>query len=255
MRESISGLKGLLSIAKEASLRGGSVLSRSGSSGRKIEADFRRDIKIAADRRSEKAIVDLLRKETKFPILTEESGLLKADGAKGDLTWIVDPLDGTMNFSRGMSISCVSIGLWEGEDPVLGAVYDFNRAELFSGIAGHAAWLNGRRISVSSTRSKGDAVLLTGFPSRTDFSSRAIGSFIDNVRSYKKVRLLGSAALSLAYVASGKADAYFEKDIMIWDIAGGAPIVMAAGGKCRIERSPRADTYIVYASNKQLFNE
>lgn len=253
MQKSLNELKGLLSIAKKASLIGGRALSRMGPSGRRITSASRRDVKIVADRRSENEIVGFLRKESRFSILSEESGLLDGRDAKRGPVWIVDPLDGTLNFSRGIPISCVSVGLWDDSRPLLGAVYDFNKSELFTGIADIGAWLNGRRIKVSSVSKKKEAVLLTGFPSRTDFSLSAISSFARNARSYKKVRLLGSAAISLAYVAAGKADVYFEKDIMVWDVAAGASIVIGAGGRCRIKSAGGKDAYIVRASNKHLF--
>jgi fructose-1,6-bisphosphatase/inositol monophosphatase family enzyme len=249
MNYSVNKLKGMLCIAKEASLSAGTFLAKAGKGSRKVNVDSARDVKIGADRQSEDIIRRFLERESSISILTEESGLIRNGSGEGRLRWIVDPLDGTLNFLRGIPISCVSIGLWEGDEPLLGVVYDFNKLELFSGIAGIGAWLNGRRIRVSGIAAKEKAVLLTGFPSRTDFSHRAIAAFVDDVRSYRKVRLLGSAALSLAYVAAGRADAYMEKDIMIWDIAGGIPIVKSAGGGYDMEYSKGGKAVIARASN------
>ena len=133
-----------MSIANEAANLAGKRLSGSRVQNRRVLADKARDIKIAADRQSESAIARFLQKEAPFSILTEEAGLL---GKSGDrLRWIVDPLDGTMNYSRGMPVSCVSIGFWDADAPLLGVVYDFNRSEVFSGISDGGAWLNGRKI-------------------------------------------------------------------------------------------------------------
>lgn len=253
MRYPKKGIEHLLSVAEEASKRAGAALSGMGASGLKVTADAGRDIKIAADRQAESVIIRFLQREAPFSILTEERGII---GKRlNRLRWIVDPLDGTLNYSRRIPLSCVSIGLWDGDTPVLGVVNDFNRAELFSGMAPGGAWLNGRKIKVSAVSRKEKAVFLTGFPSRTDFSVKAISGFVNSVRSYKKVRLLGSAALSLAYVAAGRADEYYEKDIMLWDVAGGVPIVLGAGGMCRTIVSAGKRTVIEYAGNAALYRK
>ena len=195
-----------------------------------------RDIKHRADLESERIILNLLEKSSPYPILTEESGEI----GKLDLTsyfWIIDPLDGTLNFTRGIDFSCVSLSLWHGNEPLLGVINDFNRGEMFSGINGRGAWCNHRAISVSREQNVQQAVLATGFPVNRDFSSAAIGSFIQHIRGFKKIRLLGSAALSLAYVACGRVDAYTEEDIMFWDVAAGIALVRAASGFVSFQNS------------------
>ena len=250
MNYSRKDLNYFLRLAVEASRCSGKLLSGMSGKNRAVIVDSGRDVKIIADRLSERLIVKFLRKETPFPILTEESGVI--EGIAGKTRWIVDPLDGTLNFSRGIPVSCVSIALWDGDQPVLGVVYDFNKNELFSGLASGDAWMNGRALKVSAVGRKERAVLFTGFPSKTDFSKKAVASFVRSVRSYKKVRLIGSAALSLAYVASGRADAYYEKDIMIWDIAAGVSIVLGAGGRVSIKMASDENRACIYAANKAL---
>ncbi|MFH2201709.1 MAG: inositol monophosphatase family protein [Elusimicrobiota bacterium] len=221
-----------------------------------IESETRHDVKISADRESEGRIREALSQATNFPILGEESGLSGADREDG-LRWIIDPLDGTHNYLRGIPLYCISIGLWCGERPVLGVVRDIVRGEIFCGAAEEAlsgAWLRpaGEQLRVSGTTAKSRAVLCTGFPAATDFSAPAVSSFIGEVRAFRKVRLLGSAALSLAYVAAGRADAYRENDIRVWDVAAGLAVVLGAGGKIEISPSEKVHCYRVFASNGRL---
>ena len=119
---------------------------------------------------------------------------------------------------------------FKSDTPVLGVVNDFNHGECFTGIAGLGAWLNGRSIAPTTTTLPNKAVLATGFPVNRDFESESISEFIGRIVRFKKIRLLGSAALSLAYTACGRIDAYTEEDIMLWDVAAGIAIMAAAGG-------------------------
>ena len=245
-------LKEWLSLAEEVAKLSGAFLAQSRDKVKQVRADSGRDIKIEADQQSERMIINYLQRRSEFSILSEESGLLTANKEKDGLTWIIDPLDGSLNYSRGIPICCVSVGLWQRDKALLGSVYDFNNDELFSGIVGKGAWLNGETIKTSITAEKEKAVLCTGFPIGTDFSKNALTVFVQHVRAYKKVRLIGSAALSLAYVASGRVDAYLEKDIMFWDVAGGLAIVQAAGGRIIQINSNRSNVLTVYASNPFL---
>lgn len=248
------GNKELLEIAENAARLAGDFLNSSRSSMEKVIVDRRRDVKIRGDKRSEKIILSYLKNNTKIYILSEENPQYAVKDGSGSLLWIVDPLDGSLNYSRGIPLCCVSIGLWYGDRPVLGAIYDFNNDEMFLGLIGEGAWLNGQEIKVSTNKRKEQAVLCTGFPVNTNFSPDAIITFMEHIRSYKKVRLLGSAALSLAYVASGRADAYYEKDIMLWDVAAGAAIVKAAGGKILHKISSIPNIITLYAGNSNLPN-
>lgn len=211
-----------------------------------------RDIKLALDRESEERIVALLSKGEKFPILSEEMNKAWSPDIFPDYHWIVDPLDGTLNYWKDVPLSCVSIALWRGNLPILGAIYDFNRDELFTGIVGEGAWINGHPMQVGEVSVPAEAVLCTGFPVSTDFSELAIQQFISFVRDYKKVRLLGTAALSLAYVASGRVDAYCERDIKIWDVAAGIAIVEAAGGSSKQSRPTMPNCLTVFSANQGL---
>jgi len=243
--------KEYLKIAVDACLTGGNKLFQDLNGSKKFETESRRDVKLKGDKHSEDAIIEYLHKEVVFPILSEERGYI-GETTEGGYIWIVDPIDGSFNFFRDIPLCCVSIGLWQNKSPVLGAVYDFNRNELFTGIVNEGAWLNGSDITPSNIKKKENAVLCTGFPVNTDFSIDGIGNFVFDIKAYKKVRLLGSAALSLAYVAAGRADAYYEKDIMLWDVAAGIAILSGAGGKIDIKKAQRDNSFHVNASNGYL---
>jgi myo-inositol-1(or 4)-monophosphatase len=132
---------------------------------------------------------------------------------------------------------------------VLGVVYDFTREELFSGVVGDGAFLNEAPIRVSKTTAPGEAIAFTGFPSAASFETDSLTSFVEMLQRFKKVRLLGSAALSLAYVACGRGDVYIEQRIRIWDIAAGVALVNAAGGAFQTLGTDPLD---VYADNGVL---
>lgn len=245
-------MENVLTIAEKAARHAAGTAGADISRLRKVEVDLRRDVKIAADRKLDSVIVGYLTKRTAFPILSEESGGVRSERTKSKYRWIVDPLDGSLNFSRGIPLCAVSIALWEGMEPVLGVIYDFFHGELFKGLVGYGAFLNGKLIKVSAVKEKQQAVLATGFPAYSDFSRERLSEMVADIRSYKKVRLFGSAAISLAYVASGRVDCYREDNIKLWDVAAGLAIVKAAGGIVKISGSGTGNGYNVKASNKCL---
>ena len=149
--------------------------------------------------------------------------------------FIVDPLDGTFNFQRGQPLTCVSIGLMRGSAPVLGAIYNFNADEMFSGAVGSGVFLNGEKVVPAWASELSQACLMTGFPALADKSPAALAPFIEEIGKFKKIRMIGSAALAVAYVAVGRADVYSEKNTNLWDVAAGMALVKAAGGFVKIE--------------------
>jgi len=230
----------LLHVAESAALLAGEYLKNRKEDWLNIKSASGHDVKIKADRKSEELILKCLG-ISNIPFLCEESGAVttqKRNKCKGDnsnLIWIIDPLDGTLNYYQGIPLSCVSIALYNGKKPILGVIFDFNHGELFSGIVGCGAWLNHKPIQSSPVNEISKAVLCTGFPVNTDFSSPALSRFIDEIQHFRKVRLLGSAALSLCYVACGRADAYKEDNIMLWDVAAGLALVQSAGGAVKLK--------------------
>jgi myo-inositol-1(or 4)-monophosphatase len=170
--------------------------------------------------------------EAHFPghaILGEEQG---EQGARHGIRWIVDPLDGTVNFSHNFPCFAVSIGVADAEGVQVGVVYDPLRDELFTARRGQAAFLNGARLRVSDTSDLQHSLLATGFPydrhQKDDNNHREFTAFS---LACQGVRRTGVASLDLAYVACGRLDGYWEQDLGPWDVAAGALLVACAGGR------------------------
>ncbi len=187
-----------------------------------------KDLKTNADMEAEARIVQVLQRETDFPILTEEAGMLGAREA--DWMWVVDPLDGTINFAHGIPMACVSIALMQRGTPVVGVLLDLASGLVYRASEGSAAWRGECELRVSGASDPAQAVVATGFPSQRNFSEDSLLGFVRGIQAFKKMRLFGSAALSLAYVANGWVDAYIEAGIRLWDVAAGMVLVARAGG-------------------------
>ncbi len=200
-----------LNIAKDASEH----IKPNIKENRFVKVDLDRDVKIYADFKLDSFILERLSRQSDFRILSEESREVGDKSDTDDYLWIVDLLDGSLNFSRGIPMCCISIALWKGMEPVLGVVYDLFREESFYGLVDEGAWLNEMPIRVSTVDNKSKAILCTGFPVSMDFSKGSLLDFVEQIKSYEKVRLFGSAALSLAYASCGRVDAYQENYIKI----------------------------------------
>ena len=220
-----------LQIAKSAALLAGDYLKEQQVKNLKILSNKARDLKLQIDIDAEEIIKEHITQKSSLPILAEESGM---NGSLDDFFWVVDPLDGTSNFLRNIPISCVSISLMQGLTPALGAIFDFNNSDLYCAHKESKAYVNDMEISVSSLSLKKESTLVTGIPAKDNYSDVEFKNMISDFQSWKKIRMIGSAAMASVYVASGKAEAYKENGIFLWDIAAGAAIVEAAGGKISI---------------------
>lgn len=182
------------------------------------------------DKESEKRIVEALQK------MLPGSGFIGEEGtaidSTNDYTWIIDPLDGTTNFTHGLPPFAISIGLAYKGKIVLGIVHEVNLRECFHGSLDTGAFCNGKTIKVSAIKSLGDALLATGFPyymsDKVNNHMQIIRKFLDDTHG---VRRLGSAAVDLAYVACGRLEGFFEYNLNPWDVAAGTFLVQTAGGK------------------------
>ncbi len=210
-----------------------------------------KDIKLKADLSSENSIKEIIIENSTYPILAEESGKSKDD--LGETFWVIDPLDGTANYNRDIPICCISIGLVHSMEPMLGVIYDFNNDDLYVGnCLKNISTLNNKEINVSNIHQKKDGVLVTGLPHETDYSDGALKKMLTDMQSWKKVRMIGSAAMASCYVASGKADLYEENGIFFWDIVAGAAIVNSAGGSAGISNFRKNYQVDVIFSNSQI---
>lgn len=182
------------------------------------------------DRKSEEIIITKIKQ--RYPhhgFLAEESG---SHEVSSEYRWIIDPLDGTLNFTHGFPIFSVSLALEVKGEIVLGVVYDPNGDELYSAEKGRGALLNNKPIHVSSTRKLIESMLVTGFPySIKSNPDNAVQHFNNFLMEAQAIRRLGSAALDLCYVAAGRFDGFWEVALHPWDMAGGVLILEEAGGK------------------------
>jgi myo-inositol-1(or 4)-monophosphatase len=189
-------------------------------------------------------------------------GILGEEGAaragRTGRRWVIDPLDGTTNYAHGLPIYAVGIGLEQDGRVVLGVVYDPSRDELFVGERGAGAWLNDRRLAVSTTAALDTSLLTTGFPydlrTNPDNNLREYAAFAVRARA---VRRLGSALLDLAYVAAGRFDGFWELTLGPWDVAAGGILVEEAGGRVTdIEGGPLdLDHPRLLASNGRIHDQ
>ena len=216
-----------LNIAKSAALLGGEFLSQARGQDIKVLLNKGRDIKLQIDLDAENIIKDFLSANTSFSILGEETGL---SDELNEYYWVVDPLDGTSNFFRDIPICCVSIALMHDTKPVLGVIYDFNHDDLYFAHQESKAYLNNQEIHVSSLSQKSESTLVCGIPAKTNYTDNEFSKMITDFQSWKKIRMIGSAAMAAVYVAAGKAEMYKENGIFLWDVAAGAAIVNSAGG-------------------------
>tara|TARA_S200000501_G_C20594788_1_gene643207 strand:- start:43 stop:786 length:744 start_codon:yes stop_codon:yes gene_type:complete len=216
-----------LDTAKSAALLAGEFLSQARGKDIKVLLNKDRDIKLQIDLDAENIIKEFLSSHSSFSILGEETGL---SDELGEFYWVVDPLDGTSNFYRDIPICCVSIALVHVTKPVLGVIYDFNHDDLFCAHQDSKAYLNNKEIHVSSLSQKSESTLVTGIPAKTNYTDDEFSKMISDFQSWKKIRMIGSAAMAAVYVAAGKVEMYKENGIFLWDVAAGAAIVNSAGG-------------------------
>ena len=198
------------------------------------------DLVSYVDKECERMLVPKLRALLpKAGFITEEGTTEQADKSGGmppGLNWIIDPLDGTTNFIHGLPIFAVSIGLTQGNRPIAGVVYDPNRDECFSALDGQGAWLGAgggdeQSIRVSGAKKLADGLIATGFPYYRFEKMQPYLQILEQLMQRTHgLRRMGSAAIDLAYVASGRFEGFFESNLKSWDMAAGICLVREAGG-------------------------
>ena len=212
-----------------------------GSEFRVTEA-FAHDIKIAADKECQDLIYSILLDHfPKTKCLGEEGDSGDLGNPAAEIEWIVDPIDGTMNLAHNIPHFCVSIAAREAatQKILLGVIYDPMRHELFTAQRGSGAYLNGIRRKVSARDKLSEAVLAVGFAKSQDSIDHCLKLYQTYGNAARKLRAMGSAALDLAYVATGRLDAYIEQGVNLWDIAAGIVLVEEAGGVVELEEKAK----------------
>jgi myo-inositol-1(or 4)-monophosphatase len=250
-----------LKIAVKAARTAGAILKRNLHAAKKVHLVKAHDLKLELDVRCQNEITRLLRRAfPDLPVLGEE-GTTGVEQAP--LRWVVDPIDGTVNYAHQIPHACVSIALQTqlptpdtaplpGYQTIVGTIYDPFRDELWTAVRGQAARLNGRVIRVSPHTRLRESIVSLGFAKCDANLQRMLPSFQHLVHRVRKLRVMGSAALDLAYVASGRLDAYIEAGVRLWDIAAGGLILESAGGNFQHVPISGKHCYYVMATNGRL---
>ena len=220
----------MLNIAVRAARKAGSIINRAAlAGGLNVRSKRAKDYVTQVDQAAEQAIIDIVKNA--YPdhgFLAEESG---AADSHAEYIWIIDPIDGTTNFIHGFPQYCTSIGIQHRGAMAHAVIYDPVANELFTASKGRGAFLNDRRIRVTTLTKLGEALVGTGFPfkevTRLDLYMRQLGTMM---KTCSGVRRAGAAALDLAYVACGRLDAFWELGLSPWDMAAGALLIQEAGG-------------------------
>ncbi len=244
----------LLATALEAALEAGNLLRANFASDLKVDSATAHDIKLELDVRTQQLIEErILARFPDHAILGEEG----IRGGSGDHEWIIDPLDGTVNFFYGIPHFATSIAVRRGNEILAGVIHDPMRQETWTVAAGEPAQLNGRPVRVSSRSEISECIVSVGVSKTLDTINSSLPTFTNAIRRVKKIRMLGSASLDVAYVACGRLDAYIEGSISLWDIAAGIPLILAAGG--RVDLRPHQDHpnkfSIMATSGRAPFNQ
>jgi myo-inositol-1(or 4)-monophosphatase len=240
----------------------GALMRRHLHSAKRANEVSQHDIKLELDVRCQRLIERTLAKAL------PEAALLGEEGVAGDpaeeYRWVVDPIDGTVNFAYTIPHACVSIALQhrapkpaptayeDGFDTILGVVYDPFLDELWTATRSGPARLNGRPIRVSSRKKLSEAVISIGFAKSRENLEATLPYFLNLVHRVRKLRIMGSAALALTYVATGRFDAYIERGIRLWDIAAGGLILESAGGVFWHEAVSGEHAYRMISANQAL---
>ena len=222
------------------------------------------DFVSSSDKRTEKILIEELQKaHPEYGIITEESGIINKTNTKN--RWIIDPIDGTMNFLNGIPQFAISVGYEEDNEIKCGVIFNPIMNEMFCAEKGNGAYLNNSRIRVSNKKGLKNALLVTGGPKgNSKIKDKIFSEYINVSKNVSNVRKFGSAALDIAYVACGRFDGYWQRELNYWDIAAGIIILKEAGGfvdffeddpKLPIKKNILASNANIYDELRQLINK
>ena len=218
-----------LDVSIDAARRAGEIIRERFYTEKQVSFKGRTDIVTDVDLAAEKAVLDLVRAEyPDFSVLSEESAPIETGS---QYTWVIDPIDGTRNFAEGIPHFCVVVALARGDQMVVGVTYDPIAEELFTAQQGQGAFLNGEAIKVTDRQEMADCLLSFDL----GYVDEKAGTALDMIRSlwpgFLSMRLMGSAALGMAYAAAGRIDLYFHHSLSAWDMASGILLAREAGGE------------------------
>lgn len=245
------GTSELLRVATAAAEQAGKLIASRVTHNNVVNAMYAHDVKLAVDVESQDLISGVLLEA--FP----DHGIIGEEGTAGNAEspyqWIVDPIDGTVNFFYGIPHFCVSIALQYNRTSIIGVIYDPMVDELWTVSDSVDPQRNGKAVTVSGRRQLSEALVSVGFAKRPEALEQSIERYRTLAPAVRKIRMLGSAALEMAYVASGRLDAYIEEQVSIWDIAAGCLLVERAGGKVALTpHADRPDRFSIVCSNGLL---
>jgi len=240
-----------LETAVHAAHEAGKLLRANFHQPKDVDEALHHDLKLALDKESQDLITDIILKA--FP----DHAIYGEEGLAGDQSsphqWIVDPIDGTVNFFYSIPHFCISIAKRVNEELVLGVIYDPMVDELWTIEKGGQPLLNGEPVSVSSREKLEESILFVGCGKDEHALSTGLERFRKGSLKARKMRMMGSAALGMAYIACGRLDAYVESRISLWDIAAGVLMIEATGGKVTLTSNPEApDVYSIVATNGKI---
>lgn len=224
-----------LSVAVQAAEAAGELLVANFHRDLSVDEKQQYDIKLALDRESQELIFSILGAAFPGHALVGEEGC--GGRADSEWRWVVDPIDGTVNYFYGVPHWCISIALMKGDEAQLGVILDPMLRELWTVVRGGPTLLNGRVVRCSERDTLAEAMVVVGFSKSERSLDAGLKKYAELVYRVRKTRLMGSAALALAYIASGRLDAYLEEQISLWDIAAGRLMVEAAGGRVKVRES------------------
>lgn len=229
-------LKSALTVSITAARAAGKVMHANWHKPKRVNSSEKHDVKLELDVKCQALIEKILAKAfPQIPVLGEE-------GSTGDTSaeyrWVIDPIDGTVNYFFGMPHAAVSIALQHREESVVGVIYDPFTDEIWTTTKGQPTRLNGRIIRVSDRTKLDECIIAIGFSKNPENLRKSMPHVNRLARRVKKIRIMGSAALELVYVASGRLDAYIERTINLWDVAAGSLLVENAGGEFYVLPAP-----------------
>ena len=240
-----------LDLAVAAARAAGTLLRTHFGTALNVNALEAHDIKLELDVQSQALITGMILDQFPDHAIYGEEGI--AGNQSSPYHWIIDPIDGTVNFFYGIPHFCISIALREHSDIILGVIYDPIRDEMWQVQKGGPPLLNGKPCAVSKRDTIAEAILSVGFSKTKTTIDSGLPLFQDLVYKARKCRLMGSAALDMAYIACGRLDGYIEQSVSLWDIAAGILLVESAGGSVKIQTRPdNPDKFSVVATNGLL---